>query len=65
MMDNEIINPCSFNKSSECKINLIENLTNEQIELMQDFLLDYHENLQGYYKSLVKILNVTNIKNSF
>jgi hypothetical protein len=65
MIDNEIINLCSFNKTGECKIDLIENLTTEPIELMQYFLIDYHKKLKGYYKSLGEILTVKGINDFF
>jgi hypothetical protein len=43
----------------------MENLTNERTELMQHFLVDYHKKLQGYYKSLIEILNATSVKDFF
>lgn len=52
---NEIINLCAFNADGQCRISLTENLSEDQMQLMPEYMITYYKDLQAYFSS-VKVL---------
>lgn len=52
---NEIINLCAFNADGQCRISLTGNLSEDQTQLMPEYMITYYKDLQAYFSS-VKVL---------
>lgn len=52
---NEIINLCAFNADGQCRISLTENPSEDQLQLMPEYMITYYKDLQAYFSS-VKVL---------
>ena len=52
---NEILNLCCFNPHGECMIDPTTDLSVECLELIQPFLINYYQKLQGLYLQLLDI----------
>lgn len=52
---NEIINLCAFNADGQCRIALTENPSEDQTQLMPEYMITYYKELQAYFSS-VKVL---------
>lgn len=51
----EVLSLCSYNFEGKCELEINEELSEEIIDVIPQYLINYHNELQMYYKSLKKI----------
>lgn len=55
-IDNEIINLCSYNNNGECRIDLESPLSQDVVDIIIPYLIDYYSKLQNYFKAILTIM---------
>lgn len=51
-ISNEVLSLCCYNPDGKCEISLTKPLTQENIELMPKYMVDYYDDLQKYFTSV-------------
>lgn len=52
---NEVIDLCAYNTDGNCKISLTQNLNDEKIRLLPQYMIEYYKTLQKYFSSINEI----------